>query len=213
MPVKVKICGITNAEDAALCVEAGADALGFNFVEGTPRFVTAARAAAIVAGLPPFVTPVGIFWDHAPGHVKAVAEECGLRALQFHGDEPPEALAEHRLPVIKTIKVAGEADLDRMARYEPAAFLLDSTARWSEGEARVPISWTVARRAVAMGRRIILAAGLTPDNVAAAIRVVGPYAVDVASGVEAVPGRKDPDKVRRFVREARAATGPAESRP
>ena len=210
--MKIKICGITNADDAALCVEVGADALGFNFVEGTPRFVTAARAAAIVAGLPPFVTPVGIFWDHAAGHVKAVAEECGLRALQFHGDEPPEALVEHRLPVIKTIKVAGESDLDRMARYEPAAFLLDSTARWSAGEARVPISWTVARRAVAMGRRIILAAGLTPDNVAAAIRVVGPYAVDVASGVEAVPGRKDPDKVRRFVREARAATGPAESR-
>ena len=210
--MRIKICGITNADDAALCVEVGADALGFNFVEGTPRFVTAARAAAIIAGLPPFVTPVGIFWDHAAGHVKAVAEECGLRALQFHGDEPPEALAEHRLPVIKTIKVAGESDLDRMARYEPAAFLLDSTARWSEGEARVPISWTVARRAVAMGRRIILAAGLTPDNVAAAIRVVGPYAVDVASGVEAVPGRKDPDKVRRFIREARAATGPAESR-
>ena len=211
--MKIKICGITNADDAALCVEAGADALGFNFVEGTPRFVTTARAAAIVAGLPPFVTPVGIFWDSAPGHVKAVAEECGLRALQFHGDEPPEALAEHRLPVIKTIKVAGESDLDRMARYAPAAFLLDSTARWSEGEARVPISWAVARRAVAMGRRIILAAGLTPDNVGAAIRVVGPYAVDVASGVEAAPGRKDPDKVRRFVREARAATGPAEARP
>lgn len=210
--MKIKICGVTNAEDAALCVEAGADALGFNFVEGTPRFVTAARAAAIVAGLPPFVTPVGIFWDHAPGHVKAVAEESGLRALQFHGDEPPEALAEHRLPVIKTIKVAGEADLERMARYEPAAFLLDSTARWSEGEARVPISWTVARRAVAMGRRVILAAGLTPDNVAAAIGVVGPYAVDVASGVEAAPGRKDPDKVRRFVREARAALGPVEPR-
>ena len=211
--MKIKICGITNADDAALCVEAGADALGFNFVEGTPRFVTAARAAAIIGKLPPFVTPVGIFWDHAPGHVKAVAEESGVRALQLHGDEPPEALAEHRLPVIKTLKVAGESDLDRMARYQPSAFLLDSTARWSEGEARIPISWSVARRAVTMGRRIILAAGLTPDNVAAAIGVVGPYAVDVASGVEAVPGRKDPDKVRRFVREARAATGPAESRP
>ena len=211
--MRIKICGITNADDAALCVEAGADAIGFIFVEGTPRFMTAARAAAIVAGLPPFVTPVGVFWDHAPGHIKAVAEECGLRALQFHGDEPPEALAEHRLPVIKTIKVAGESDLDRMAGYEPAAFHLDSAARWSEGEARVPISWTVARRAVAMGRRIILAAGLTPDNVAAAIGVVGPYAVDVNSGVEAVPGRKDPDKVRRFVREARAAAAPAEPRP
>jgi phosphoribosylanthranilate isomerase len=109
--------------------------------------------------------------------------------------------------------VAGESDLDRMARYEPSAFLLDSTARWSEGESRVPISWSVARRAVAMGRRIILAAGLTPDNVAAAIGVVGPYAVDVASGVEAVPGRKDHDKVRQFVRAARAAAGPGESRP
>ena len=211
--MRIKICGITNADDAALCVEAGADAIGFIFVEGTPRFMTAARAAAIVAGLPPFVTPVGVFWDHAPGHIKAVAEECGLRALQFHGDEPPEALAEHRLPVIKTIKVADESDLDRMVGYEPAAFHLDSAARWSEGEARVPISWTVARRAVAMGRRIILAAGLTPDNVAAAIGVVGPYAVDVNSGVEAVPGRKDPDKVRRFVREARAAAAPAEPRP
>jgi len=211
--MRIKICGITNAADAALCVDAGADALGFIFVEKTPRFVTAARAAAIIAGLPPFVTPVGVFWDHAPGHVKAVAEECGLRALQFHGDEPPEALAEHRLPVIKTIKVAGEADLDAMARYGPAAFLLDSAARWSEGEARVPISWTVARRAVALGRRIVLSAGLTPDNVAAAIGVVGPYAVDVDSGVEAVPGRKDPEKVRRFVREARAATAPSGPQP
>jgi len=210
--VKVKICGITNAEDARVCVDAGADALGFIFVEGTPRFVTAARAAAIIAGLPPFVTPVGVFWDHAPGHIKAVVEECGLRALQFHGKEPPEALGQHRLPVIKTVKVGGEADLDGMARYEPAAFLLDSAARWSEGEARVPISWTLARRAVAMGRRIILAAGLTPDNVAAAIGVVGPYAVDVDSGVEAAPGRKDPDRVRRFVRAARSAAMP-EPRP
>ena len=208
--MKIKICGITNVEDAALCVEAGADALGFIFVEGTPRFVTAARAAAIIAGLPPFVTPVGVFWDHAPGHVKAVAEECRLGALQFHGDEAPETLSQYRLPVIKTIKVGGEADLERMARYDPAALLLDSTARGSEGEARVPISWTLARRAVTAGRRIVLSAGLTPDNVAAAIGVVGPYAVDVDSGVEAVPGRKDPDKVRRFVHAARSAAGPGE---
>ena len=208
--MRIKICGITNAEDAALCVEAGADALGFIFVEGTPRFVTAARAAAIIARLPPFVTPVGIFWDHPVGHVKAVAEECGLGALQLHGDEPPEAIAQHRLPVIKTIKLGAEADLDQLARYEPAAFHLDSRARWSEGETRVPISWTLARRAVAAGRRVVLAAVLTPENVAEAIGVVGPYAVDVVSGVEAVPGRKDPDKVRRFVRAARSAASPEE---
>jgi phosphoribosylanthranilate isomerase len=132
-----------------------------------------------------------------------VAEECGLGALQFHGDEPPEAMAEHRLPTIKTIKLGAEADLDRLDRYDVAAFLLDSTGRWSEGEARAPISWTLARRAVDEGRRVILAAGLTPDNVADAVRAVRPYAVDVASGVEARPGVKDADKVRRFVARAR----------
>ena len=203
--MKVKICGVTSPEDALLAVDAGADALGFIFVEGTPRYLSPARAAAIIATLPPFVVPVGIFWDHPAGHVKAVAEECRLGALQFHGDEAPEAVAQHRLPVIKTIKLGAEADLDRLARYDVSAFLLDSPGRWSEGEAREPISWTLARRAVDAGRRVILAAGLTPDNVAEAIRAVRPYAVDVNSGVEARPGVKDPDKVRRFVARARGA--------
>jgi len=203
--VKVKICGITSLADARLCVEAGADALGFNFVEGTPRYVAPAAAAAIIAELPPFVTPVGIFWGHSPGHVKAVAEQCGLRALQFHGNESPDDLAEHRLPLIKTIKVSAEADLSQLGRYPVSAYLLDSQARWSEGEAREPISWELARRGAAAGYRIILAAGLTPDNVAEAIERSRPYAVDVASGVEARPGAKDPAKVRRFVERARSA--------
>src|SRR5216684_8588303 len=115
--IRVKICGITNAEDARVAVAAGADALGFIFVEGTPRFIAPETAAGIIAQLPPFVTPVGVFWDHAPGQVKAVAEGCRLGALQFHGDESPEDLLEHRLPVIKTLKVAGSADLARMADY------------------------------------------------------------------------------------------------
>jgi phosphoribosylanthranilate isomerase len=203
--VRVKMCGITSAEDARLCVEAGADALGFNFVEKSPRFVTPAQARAIIATLPPFVTPVGIFWDHPLGHVKAVAEECGLAALQFHGDEAPEDVAQHRLPVIKTIKVEGPEALARIGRHAAAAYLLDSTARWSEGEARAPISWEVAKAAAAAGHRVVLAAGLTPDNVAAAVRAVRPYAVDVASGVEARPAVKDPDKVRRFIVAARGA--------
>lgn len=206
MSLRVKICGITNADDAKLCVDAGADALGFIFVPGTPRFVTPARAAAVIAELPPFVTPVGIFWDHPPGHVKAVAEECRLAALQFHGDEPPEDLAQHRLPTIKTIKVDAEGDLAAIDRYAAGqTFLLDAASRWSEGEARAPISWELARRTVSAGRRIILGAGLTPETVETAIRIVRPFAVDVNSGVEARPGVKDPDKVRRFVAAARRA--------
>jgi phosphoribosylanthranilate isomerase len=134
-----------------------------------------------------------------------VAEECGLAALQFHGDEAPEDVAQHRLPVIKTIKVEGPGALARIGRHAAAAYLLDSTARWSEGEARAPISWEVAKAAAAAGHRIVLAAGLTPDNVAAAVRAVRPYAVDVASGVEARPAVKDPDKVRRFIAAARSA--------
>src|SRR5262245_17160291 len=211
--LRVKVCGITSLDDALWAVEAGADALGFIFVEGTPRYVTPAAAAAIVATLPPFVTPVGVFWDHEPAHVKAVAAECRLGALQFHGNEAPETLLGHQVPTIKTIKIgaapAGEEDLRDVPRYQVSAFLLDSAARWSEGEMRAPLAWRslagllsrVARRAVPL----ILSAGLTPDNVAEAIRTVRPWAVDVNSGVEARPGRKDPDKVRRFLAEARAA--------
>jgi phosphoribosylanthranilate isomerase len=215
--VRVKVCGITSLEDAMVCVEAGADALGFIFVEGTPRFVTPEQVAPIVRALPPFVTPVGVFWDHVAGHVKAVAEACGLRALQFHGDESPESLEGHALPVIKTIKlqpaeVAGQtrvvvSDWPRLERYREraAAILLDSAARWSQGEARQPIAWQAARAFTDRKWRIVLSAGLTPDNVCRAASTVQPYAVDVNSGVEAAPGRKDPDKVWRFVAEARRA--------
>lgn len=201
--IRIKICGITNVDDALLAADAGADALGFIFVENTPRYVTPDAAAAIIAELPAFVTPVGVFWDHPVDHVKAIAETCGLAALQFHGNETAEALAEHRQQTIKTIKVTGPDDLPRMAAYPASTVMLDSPARWSEGEARTPISWDVARTA-AEQRPIILAAGLTPENVATAVRVVRPYGVDALSGLEARPGRKDPDKVRRFVAAARS---------
>jgi phosphoribosylanthranilate isomerase len=216
---RVKICGITNLDDALLAVDAGADALGFIFVEGTPRFVTPAVVAPIVRALPPFVAPIGVFWDHPVGHVKEVAEACGLRGLQFHGDERAEDLAGYApLPVIKTVKLppagalAGfpEAGNDGVQRVAPfighvAAVLLDSTERWGEGQGRHPIEWHLARRLRASRCRLILSGGLTPDNVGAAVETVGPYAVDVNSGVEASPGRKDPDKVRRFVAEAKRA--------
>jgi phosphoribosylanthranilate isomerase len=220
---RVKICGITNLDDAREAVQAGADALGFIFVENTPRFVTPEQVAPIVRWLPPFVTPVGVFWDHPSGHVKAVAEACGLRALQFHGDEPPEALTGHALPVIKTIKLPPASkieglpeyhigDLIGFLKYRPvtSTFLLDTAVRWSEGETREPIEWKrIALAGVSRTPdtrvRIILSGGLTPDNVARAVAIVHPYAVDVNSGVEARPGKKDPDKVRRFVAAARGA--------
>ena len=218
--IRVKVCGITNPADARIAVEAGADALGFIFVEGTPRFVTPEEVAPIVRKLPPFVTPVGVFWDHPAGHVKAVAEACGLRALQFHGDETPEDLADYALPVIKTVKMPPASTLEglpeyrtttswRMLQYRPvaSAILLDSAARWSEGEAREPVEWTLARTIASHSgpMPVILSGGLTPDNVARALAAVRPYGVDVNSGVESTPGRKDADKVRRFVAEARRA--------
>ena len=223
--IRVKVCGITSLEDARMCVDAGADALGFIFVENTPRFVTPELVAPIVRYLPPFVTPVGIFWDHPAGHVKAVAEACRLRALQFHGDEKPEDLEGFALPVIKTIKMPPASTIEGLPEYRVAesfealrfskvasAVLLDSAARWSEGADRDPIEWTLAARIVELSAarptlpRVILAAGLTPETVARAITVVKPYGVDVNSGVEARPGRKDPDKVRRFIAAARAAS-------
>lgn len=210
---RVKVCGITNLEDALAAVRAGADALGFIFVEGTPRFVTPEQVAPIVRALPPFVTPVGVFWDHPRGHVKAVAQSCGLHALQLHGDEGPDDVEGYEWPVIKTVKL-GPAAADAGAVVPPgvaayrargvAAVLLDSAARWSEGETRDPIAWDVAR-ACAAGGPVVLSAGLTPDNVAQAVAVARPWAVDVNSGVEARPGRKDPEKVKRFVAAVKSA--------
>jgi phosphoribosylanthranilate isomerase len=217
---RVKICGITNLDDARVAVDAGADALGFIFVENTPRFVTPSLVAPIVRWLPPFVTPVGVFWEHPSGHVKAVAEACGLRALQFHGDEPPETLTGYALPVIKTIKLPPASTIDGLTEHRigdfigaqqyrghVAALLFDTAVRWSEGERREPVEW----RRLAMWRphdarvHVILSGGLVPDNVRQAVDIVRPYAVDVDSGVEAKPGKKDPDKVRRFVTEAKGA--------
>lgn len=220
---RVKICGITNLEDARMAVEAGADALGFIFVEKTPRFVTPEQATSIIRRLPPFVTPVGVFWDHAAGHVKAVVEACGLRVVQFHGDETPEDCQGYSVPVIKTIKLPPATTIDGLPEYRVtersgaflyrkvvAAYLLDSQARWSEGEGREPLEWRGIRVMAETQPRearvpIVLSGGLTPDNVATAVDIVRPFAVDVNSGVEAQPGKKDPHKVRRFIEAARRA--------
>ena len=220
---RVKICGITNLEDARMAVEAGADALGFIFVENTPRFVTPEQVAPIVRALPPFVTAVGIFWDHPTGHIKAIIEACGLRVVQFHGDETPEDCQGYSVPVIKTIKLPPVSTLDGLPEYRlterfgallyrkvVAAYLLDSQARWSEGEGREPLEWRSIRLMADKSPResqlpIVLSGGLTPENVATAVSIVRPFAVDVNSGVEARPGKKDADKVQRFIEAAKRA--------
>jgi phosphoribosylanthranilate isomerase len=219
---RVKICGITNLEDARMAVHAGADALGFIFVEKTPRFVTPEQVASIVRWLPPFVTTVGVFWDHPTGHVKAIIEACRLRAIQLHGDEKPEDWADLSVPVIKTVKMSPATTIEGLPEYKlgerinalwwrkvASAILFDTDARWSEGgETREPIEWRGIRMMGAMAPEaarvaVILSGGLTPDNVARAVDIVRPHAVDVNSGVEARPGKKDPEKVRRFVAEAK----------
>ena len=219
---RVKICGITNLDDARLAVQEGADALGFIFVAKTPRFVTPEQVRPIVRALPPFVTPVGVFWDEAPAHVKAVIEACGLRAIQLHGDEKPEDWTGVSVPVIKTIKLPAATTIEGLPEYKlgdrlvalgwrkiASAILFDSQARWSEGgETREPIEWRAIRLMGAMAPpdsrpHVVLSGGLTPDNVARAVEIVKPHAVDVNSGVEASPGRKDPAKVRRFIAEAK----------
>ena len=195
-PVRIKICGVTRAEDALAAVRLGADALGFNFWPGSKRHVTPAAARAIIARLPPFVTPVGVFVNQTEGEMRAIAAESGIQVFQLHGDEPPELCARLPMPVVKAIPVDQVRALSRLLSYEVAAFLLDTPSRGYGGSGE-PFDWSLAE-GVSEVAPVILAGGLTPENVAAAVRAVRPYAVDVASGVESSPGVKDMARMSRF---------------
>lgn len=203
-PVRIKICGITRAEDALAATRLGADALGFNFWPGSRRFVAPAAARAIVARLPPFVVPVGVFVNQPEEEVVAMARESGVRVLQLHGDEPPEACARMPFPVVKAIRVDAVRSLSAFASYEVAAFLLDTPSRGFGGSG-APFDWSLAE-GVSEIAPVILAGGLDPENVARAIRAVRPYAVDVASGVESAPGVKDLARLARFIATARGVS-------
>jgi phosphoribosylanthranilate isomerase len=205
MSVRVKICGITRAEDARVAVAAGADALGFMFWEESPRRLSVEAAAAICRGLPPFVSKVGVFVNAEPADIREAIAACRLEAVQFHGDETPEFCAQFAGPVIRAFRVRGPETLAVLAGYATAAWLLDSHVAGQRGGTGATFHWAWAAKAVKLGRPVILAGGLTPENVAAAVREVRPYAVDVSSGVEAGPGRKDAEKVRAFVRAAKGA--------
>ena len=200
--MRVKICGITNNEDAQAAVEYGADALGFVFAK-SPRQITKEQARDIIKNLPPFVSPVGVFVDEKVDKIKEICDFGGIHTVQLHGNEQPSYLKElEGYTLIKAFRVKEEDDLKPLANYRPHAFLLDSYVKGSPGGTGVPFKWEIARQAHKYGA-IILSGGLTPENVREAIRVVKPYAVDVSSGVESSPGKKDTLLVKRFIANAK----------
>jgi phosphoribosylanthranilate isomerase len=202
MPVRVKICGITNAKDAELAVEAGADALGFIFVAGTPRYIDPDAAREIVIDLPPLVTPVGVFADHPAKEIEQVIDRCRFRTVQLHGSETPEYCRHLAVSIIKTFRVRPGGPPPPFEAYHVHAFLLDTFVEGKLGGTGQTFPLEAVSSAKAFGR-VIIAGGLTPENVAQVIHKVHPYAVDVSSGVECEPGRKDPHKLRDFIARVR----------
>lgn len=247
MNVRVKICGITNREDALAAADAGADALGFIFCESSPRKVSLDVAGNIIRELPPFVAKVGVFVDATDEVIRRAVGKCGLDTLQFHGEESPEfcgkfsalemengtitltpSLAPGRegsgasvlasstpavqasriwtpLKVYKAFRIQNLESLQALPPYKTDAWLLDSFMPDKPGGTGATFNWDLAVEARKLGRPVILAGGLTPENVAEAVRKVQPFAVDVSSGVESSPGKKDHTKVRRFIAAAKAA--------
>lgn len=195
--VRVKICGIKRLEDALAAVAAGADAIGLNFWRPGRRYVPPETARVIARALPPFVATVGVFADEEAETIRAIAELCGLDALQLHGSESPAFCRQFDRPVIKGVKVRGPQSVEGLARYGVAAFLLDTHVPGEMGGTGQRFDWPLAVRAKEAGP-VILSGGLTPENVGEAIQAVAPYAVDVASGVE-TDGQKDPAKIRAFI--------------
>jgi phosphoribosylanthranilate isomerase len=203
--VHVKICGITSLEDAQAAADAGADALGFVFYPASSRYVTPEQAGRIIQTLPPFVTTVGLFVDVALDTVNDLAARCGLDRIQLHGRETPEFCRQVTRPVIKAIRIKNAESLTPMPDYNVSAYLLDAYVEGAlPGGTGASFSWELAAQAKPYGP-VILAGGLTPENIEVAIAQIRPYGVDVSTGVEHAPGIKDHQKVRQFIARAKAA--------
>lgn len=204
--VKVKICGITNWVDARNAFQAGADFLGFNFYRESPRYIAPAAARRIVRRLPEGVRSVGVFVNESEAKMVSIARDVGLDFVQLHGDEPPQLVSQLRrtVPVIKAVRVREGFRTAELARFTTAsAFLLDGFDRKLRGGTGKRVDWNWAKR-VGRKRRIFLAGGLTPENAAQAVNVARPYAVDVCSGVESRPGKKDAARMQALVRAVRS---------
>lgn len=200
MRTRVKICGITRVEDALAAARLGADAIGLVFYAKSPRAVSIVQAQAIVRALPPFINAVGLFVDAAPREIRAVLAALPLQLLQFHGNEGPEECRGYGLPYLKALRMREDMDLAAAARpYEDAAgILVDAYVEGVAGGSGTTFNWSSLPSGLALP--VILAGGLNPDNVAAAVRQVCPWAVDVSGGVESAPGVKDTAKIAAFIR-------------
>lgn len=212
----VKICGLTTREDALAAIEAGADMLGFNFYPPSPRYIAPEDCARIVSALPKSVTLVGVFVNAPVEQVAAILDFCGLHLAQLSGDEPPEILHALGERAFKALRPANRVALEKALleyppRPAPPAFLIDAFVKNQYGGTGQAADWSLARL-VARSVPILLAGGLTPENVAAAIQQVRPWGVDVASGVEATPGRKDHQKMRAFLQAVRQTESTVQQR-
>ena len=201
--VKVKICGITNLEDAMAAAEAGADAVGFVFYPESPRFIEPGNARNIIAKLPAFITAVGVIVDESEDMIRRILRESGVQVLQFHGSESPLLCTRFREKIIKAIRIKDVESVNSMKMYPVDTFLLDTHHEKIKGGTGKTFDWKLAEQAKGYGH-IILSGGLTPSNVGEAIKKVKPYGVDVSSGVEMSLRKKDPAKIRNFIREVRS---------
>ena len=196
---RVKVCGITNSEDAFCAVQLGASALGFVFYEKSPRFIAFSEAREIIRQIPPFVTKVGVFVNAEADYLRKAKDVAGFDFYQFHGDETPEFCAAFGENYIKAIRVKNAESLSAVELYDTDAFLFDTYSPDAYGGTGENFSWDVLSRRKLEGKFVILSGGLNPANVREAIRAVDPYAVDVSSGVESSPGIKDHTKLERFM--------------
>lgn len=206
IPPKVKICGITSLEDALVACDAGADALGFNFAEDAKkrgRYIDPDLARAIVAQLPPFVAVTAVCVNESAEQLRRYLAFCDR--VQLHGEETAAQCAEFGNRAIKAFRARADFRVETMLDFAVGAYLLDAYTPDTRGGTGKTFDWDIARAAVALGKPLILAGGLTPDNVAEAVRRVRPYAVDTAGGVESAPGKKDHAKLRSFVENAKRA--------
>jgi phosphoribosylanthranilate isomerase len=206
MPIKIKICGITNVQDAEAAVAAGADALGFVFYAQSPRCIEPSVAKRIIAQLPPFVLPIGVFVNHDRDSIRNVFDECGLAFAQLHGDETPAFCESLGRPVLRALRLRDRGSLLALAEYKGRigvrGFVVDAFSSEAYGGTGQTVDWSLAHE-IAQAAPILLAGGLTPSNVQEAIRQVQPYGVDVSSGVEKHPGQKAHEKIRAFTRAVR----------
>jgi phosphoribosylanthranilate isomerase len=198
--IKVKICGITCKEDAEAAVRFGADAIGFVFAD-SPRKITPSAAKDIISSLPPFIATVAVFVNEDEEEVRRTVNFCGLSILQFHGDETPSYCSKFPR-AIKAFHIKGREDIEKIREYNVSAWLLDTYCEDKRGGTGKTFDWGIAKELIKEGR-VILSGGLTPENVAQAIKTVSPYAVDVSSGVEEYPGKKDHQKIKAFINKAK----------